>query len=211
MTSSDILEISGPLVLASHNANKLAALKEALLECPVQILTARELGIRSPDETGTTVLENALIKARAVADETGHAAISDDSGFCITALDDLPGAAALDWAGPDGDHTPALNRIGDMLQGRGISSSPARYVTAIAVALPCGSAIAEEGATEGQLVWPPRGQTEGYLSVFALDGDAQTIAEKMGGEDTSATHNIEAYAHRRPTIEKLIRRLHFAD
>ncbi len=204
------LDISGPLVLASHNLNKIAAMKEALAGYPVELLSARQLNLQSPDETGATVLENALIKARSVARQSGHTAISDDSGFFISALDDLPGAAAVDWAGPDGDHTPALKRIGDMLSERGLTTSAARYVTVIAAALPNGTAIAEEGATHGHLVWPPRGKTDGYLSVFADTPGAKTISELMKGQDTGATHDLPVYAHRRPTIDRLVRRLHFS-
>jgi XTP/dITP diphosphohydrolase len=208
--SPEFLRVSSPLVLASHNLNKIAAMKEALVGCPAELLSARQLNLQSPDETGNTVLENALIKARSVAQQCGHAAISDDSGFFISALDDLPGAAAVDWAGPDGDHTPALRRIGDMLSERGLTTSAARYVTVIAAALPEGTAIAEEGATHGHLVWPPRGKTDGYLSVFALSAGANSIAELMVGQDAGTTHDLPAYAHRRPTIDRLMQRIRFS-
>ena len=201
------LSIGTSLVLATHNANKIAALREALQNTPVEIKTAKEFDLGSPAETGSTVLENALIKARAVAQESGHPSISDDSGFCISALDDLPGAAAIDWAGPNGDYNIAIERIGKMLSERNIVSSPARFVTCIALALPDGTAIAEQGATVGNLVWPPRGDTEGYLSVFALPEETETLAVKMAGQSAGETHRIAAYQHRKPATRRLMDRV----
>ncbi|MES0880334.1 non-canonical purine NTP pyrophosphatase [Roseibium sp. SCP14] len=203
------LSIGASLVLATHNANKITALREALRNVPVEILTAKEFDLESPAETGSTVLENALIKARVVAQQSGHPAISDDSGFCISALDDLPGAAAIDWAGPNENYNIAIERIGEMLAERNIVSSPARFVTCIALALPDGTAIAEQGATAGNLVWPPRGATEGYLSVFALSGEAETLAVKMAGQSAGETHRIAAYRHRQPATLRLIDRVRF--
>lgn len=206
---SGSLRILGPLVLGTHNRNKIAALEAALSDVRVKTVSARELNLASPAETGTTVLENALLKARAFARESGHAAISDDSGFCISALDDLPGAAALDWAGPNGDYELALRRIGAAVAAKDIRQSAARYTTCIALALPDGTAIAEEGATHGELIWPPRGKTEGYLSVFAPCGNTRTVAETLDGEDLSSMHELPAYRHRQPTIVRLLKRVTF--
>ncbi|GAA0779446.1 non-canonical purine NTP pyrophosphatase [Roseibium denhamense] len=208
---ADTLTVAGSLVVASHNKNKIRAFKEALSGCPVPVLTAADFKLTSPEENGTTVLENALIKARDVAAQSGQAAISDDSGFCISELDDLPGAAALDWAGPDGNYDVAIERIGTLIGQKNLQTGSARFVTCIAIALPDGTAIAEEGATHGRLVWPPKGPTEGYLSVFALPGETMTVAEQLADVDLAQTHELPAYRHRKATIEKLMARLSFQD
>src|ERR1700709_2630049 len=117
--------LSGRVVIATHNAGKLAEMRELLAPFGIEAVSAGELGLPEPEETGTIFAENAAIKAHAAADATGLPAFADDSGLCVDALDGAPGIFSARWAGPGKDFTAAMSQIERLLQERG-AATPAQ-------------------------------------------------------------------------------------
>src|SRR3954451_373905 len=103
--------LTGKLVIATHNPGKLVEMRELLEPFGVEAVSAGELGLPVPDETGHMFAENAAIKAHAAAKATGLPALSDDSGLCVDALDGAPGLFTADWAGPKRDFHTAMERV----------------------------------------------------------------------------------------------------
>ncbi len=112
--------LTGKVVIATHNAGKLREMRELLAPFGVEAVSAGELDLPVPDETGHMFAENAAIKARAAARATGLPAISDDSGLCVDALDGAPGLFTADWAGPSKDFPAAMARVERELQKRDV-------------------------------------------------------------------------------------------
>ena len=131
--------ISGKLVIATHNPGKLAEMRELLAPHGVEAVSAGELGLGEPDETGETFRANAKIKAVAAAKAAQLPAFADDSGLAVDALDGAPGIFSARWAGPNKDFTVAMTRIERVLQERGATRPPQRsahFVSALCVAWP---------------------------------------------------------------------------
>jgi XTP/dITP diphosphohydrolase len=177
------------LVLATHNAGKLREFQELLAPFGLDIVSAGELGLPEPDETGTTFIENARIKAHASAKASGLIALADDSGLSIDALGGKPGVYTANWAEtPDGsrDFAMAMQRTEVALQEVGAASAEqrkGRFVAVICLAFPDGAAEYYRGEAEGTLVWPPRGELGfGYDPVFLPDGFEKTFGEMSAEE-----------------------------
>jgi XTP/dITP diphosphohydrolase len=173
--------ITGKLVIATHNAGKLAEMRELLAPYGVEAISAGELGLGEPEETGDSFRANAAIKAIAAANAARLPAFADDSGLVIDALDGSPGILSARWAGPNKDFAAAMTRIERLLQERG-ATDPARrkahFVSALCVAWPDGHLEEVEGRADGSLVWPPRGTAGfGYDPVFLPDGLSRTFGE----------------------------------
>jgi XTP/dITP diphosphohydrolase len=186
------------LIVASHNPGKVREITALLGPHGIMPVSAGELGLAEPEETGASFAANAELKARASADAGGHAALADDSGLCVEALDGAPGIYSARWAGPTKDFRIAITRIHDGLRHKGLAASRARFVCALAIALPHGEARIFEGAVHGRLSFPPRGEKGfGYDPIFIADGMEQTFAEI----DPAAKHAI---SHRARAFEKLL-------
>ncbi len=186
------------LVVASHNEGKVREIKALLGPHGIQAISAASLGLPEPEETGTTFAANARIKAEASAKAGHHAALADDSGLCVEALDGAPGIYSARWAGPAKDFRVAMNRIHDELRHKGLSTSAAKFVCALAIAMPSGEECVFEGEVHGQLSFPPRGTRGfGYDPIFIADGMDQTFAEI----DPARKHAI---SHRAKAFEKLL-------
>lgn len=173
--------IEGRLVIATHNPGKLAEMRELLSPYGIAAVSAGELGLGEPDETGDTFQANARIKAIAAAEATQLPAFADDSGLAVKALDDAPGIFSARWAGPSKDFTGAMTRIERLLQERGATTSDQRgayFVSALCVAWPDGHLEEVEARVDGTLVWPPRGTAGfGYDPTFLPDGYDRTFGE----------------------------------
>ncbi len=192
-----------PLVLATHNKNKIDEFRTFLAPYSVQTLTLKELNVPEPEETGTTFAENAALKAIGAAQATGHVAISDDSGLCIHDLDGAPGIFSARWAGLQKDFYAAAERVCSELKARGfqdLSQCRAHFVSALVLAWPNGKHALFEGRVWGRLTWPLRGDKGfGYDPLFIPDGSERTfgemtLAEKHGvplGNGTS--HRAKAF------------------
>ena len=184
------------LVLATHNPGKVGELVELLAPWGVQVVSAGELGLDEPEETGETFVENALLKARAAMVATGLPALADDSGLAVSGLDGRPGVHTADWAGSPRDFTRAMRRVQDEL-----GSNPDRraaFMSTLALVWPDGHREVFEGKVEGELVWPPRGEIGwGYDPMFAPEGSPRTYGE-MPAEEKHAT------SHRARALRKLV-------
>ena len=186
------------LVVASHNPGKVREIKALLGPHGIEPLSAGALGLPEPEETGLTFAANAEIKAHASAEASGHAALADDSGLCVAALDGAPGIYSARWAGPTKDFRIAMTRIHDELRHKGLATSAAKFVCALCVALPSGESQTFEGEVHGRLTFPPRGDHGfGYDPIFIADGMDQTFAEI----DPAKKH---AMSHRAKAFEKLL-------
>jgi XTP/dITP diphosphohydrolase len=179
-------QITGRLVIATHNPGKLAEMRDLLAIYGVDAISAGELGLAEPEETGTTFRANARIKAQAAAKASNMPAFADDSGLTIDALDGQPGIHSARWAGPDKDFRFAMNKIQTLLIERGAKSAERRrghFVSALCVAWPDGHVEEFEATVDGTVVWPPRGtQGFGYDPLFLPDGQTKTFGE-MSSED----------------------------
>ena len=174
-------KISGKLVIATHNPGKLAEMRELLAPHGIEAVSAGELGLGEPEETGKTFLANARIKAVAAAQAAKLPAFADDSGLVVDALDGAPGIYSARWAGPNKDFNEAMARIERLLRERGATAPDARaahFVSALCVAWPDDHLEEVEARADGTLVWPPRGTAGfGYDPMFQPDGYVRTFGE----------------------------------
>jgi XTP/dITP diphosphohydrolase len=173
--------ITGKLVIATHNPGKLAEMRDLLAPYGIEAVSAGELGLGEPDETGDTFRANAAIKAMAAAQVALLPAFADDSGLVVDALDGAPGIYSARWAGEGKDFTAAMTRIERLLQERGATipeQRTAHFVSALCVAWPDGHIEEVEAKAFGTLVWPPRGDAGfGYDPSFQPDGHTRTYGE----------------------------------
>ena len=173
--------ITGKLVIATHNPGKLAEMRELLAPHGVEAISAGDLGLGEPDETGDSFTANAKIKAVAAAKAAQLPAFADDSGLAVDALDGAPGIFSARWAGEGKDFTGAMTRIERLLAERGATlpaQRKAHFVSALCVAWPDGHVEEVEARAGGTLVWPPRGTAGfGYDPMFMPDGHIRTFGE----------------------------------
>lgn len=193
----------GSLVIATHNAGKLKEISALLEPHGLKCLSAGSLGLPEPAETGTTFVQNALLKAHAAAQASGIVALADDSGLAVEALDGRPGVYTADWAerqwfeGSAGrDWFMAMGKVEGMLQERGPEvSRAAAFHCVLALAWPEGESAVYEGRVPGSLAWPPRGTLGfGYDPVFVPAGMEQTFAELDPAEKHRISHRADAFA-----------------
>ncbi|MBR0851214.1 RdgB/HAM1 family non-canonical purine NTP pyrophosphatase [Bradyrhizobium diazoefficiens] len=173
--------ITDKLVIATHNPGKLAEMKELLAPFGIEAVSAGELGLGEPNETGNDFRSNAAIKAIAAAQATKLPAFADDSGIVVDALDGAPGIFSARWAGPSKDFAAAMAQIERLLQERGATTADKRkahFVSALCVAWPDDHLEEVEARVDGTLVWPPRGTAGfGYDPMFLPDGHKRTFGE----------------------------------
>jgi XTP/dITP diphosphohydrolase len=173
--------IAGKLVIATHNPGKLAEMRELLAPYGVEAISAGELGLGEPEESGDTFRANAQIKAAAAANAAQLPAFADDSGLVVDALDGAPGIFSARWAGEGKDFTAAMTRIERLLRERGATTQELRkahFVSALCVAWPDHHLEEVEARADGALVWPPRGTAGfGYDPMFMPDGFTRTFGE----------------------------------
>jgi XTP/dITP diphosphohydrolase len=178
--------LSGRLVIATHNPGKLAEMRELLAPYGIDAISAGELGLPEPDETGMSFRDNARIKAQAAAKAASLPAFADDSGLVVDALGGEPGIYSARWAGPDKDFFRAMKMIDDKLRDRGATTPDQRkahFVSALCVAWPDGHVEDFEARVDGTLVWPPRGEKGfGYDPMFLPDGYTRTFGEMSSEE-----------------------------
>ena len=179
-------QITGKLVIATHNPGKLTEMRELLAPYGIEAISAGELSLGEPEETGTTFEANARIKAVAAAKAAKLPAFADDSGLVVDALDGAPGIYSARWAGPNKDFNEAMARIERLLQERGATAPDKRsahFVSALCVAWPDDHLEEVEARAEGSLVWPPRGAAGfGYDPMFLPEGHKRTFGEMTSVE-----------------------------
>jgi XTP/dITP diphosphohydrolase len=181
------------IVLASHNPGKLREIEALLSPLGVEVVSAGALGLAEPVEDAPDFAGNARIKAVAAATASGMPALSDDSGFCVAALDGAPGVFSARWAGPAKDFAAAMallhERIGDNPDRR------AWFIAALCVAWPDGDTETFLGRIDGAVVWPPRGDKGfGYDPMFVPVGGKLTFGEIEPDAKHAVSHRARAFA-----------------
>ena len=199
--------IKGRLVIATHNPGKLAEMRELLAPHGVEAVSAGDLGLAEPEETGDSFAANARIKASAAAKAAALPAFADDSGIVVDALDGAPGIYSARWAGENKDFTAAMSRIERLLQERGATREQQRsahFVSALCVAWPDGHLEEVEARVDGTLVWPPRGTAGfGYDPMFLPDGHSRTFGEMSSIEKHGLPPLGKGLSHRARAFVKL--------
>ena len=209
---SDIAEIPhrklgpGKLVIASHNKGKLREIGELLAPFGIETVSAGALGVPEPEETGTSFIANAELKARFSADLTGLPALADDSGLCVDALHGRPGIFSARWAEDEEgkrDWMRAMDKVWRETEATEPDAAPAaHFACSLAIAWPNdGQAETFDGRVDGTLVWPPRGDKGfGYDPMFVPVGYDRTFGEL----DPELKHSI---SHRADAFRKLVEAL----
>jgi XTP/dITP diphosphohydrolase len=185
------------LVVASHNPGKVREIRDLVAPHDLSVVSAAELRLPEPEETGSTFAENARIKAEAAAHGAGLPALSDDSGLEVEALGGAPGIYSARWAGPAKDFSVAMQRVADEVRQRGGRQEPgprANFTAVLCLAWPDGEVALFEGKVYGHLVWPPRGARGfGYDPMFVPDGHALTFGEMEPDAKHAISHRARAF------------------
>ena len=196
------------LVIATHNSGKLDEFKTLFAPFGLNLVSAAELGLPEPEETGTTFVENARLKAHAAAGASGLMALADDSGLCVDALDGQPGVYTADWAGVPRNFNNAMQKVEDELRAVGATTPEQRQASfnaTLCLANPDGSDMIFEGIVEGQLVWPPIGDMGfGYDPVFKPHGHEKTFGQMSAKTKHSWALKKPGLSHRARAFAQLV-------
>lgn len=188
------------LIIASNNSHKIGEIKKILSDKFNEILSLREAGIdHETVEDGATFMENALKKAREIAELSGQCALADDSGICVDALGGAPGIYSARFAGEHGNdeknNALLLKKLSDK------ECRAAHYTAAIALVYPDGESVTAEGYMYGKIIHAPRGNGGfGYDPLFVMDGECRTVAEMTAEEKNAVSHRANA-------LRELLRKL----
>ncbi|HMQ40656.1 MAG TPA: non-canonical purine NTP pyrophosphatase [Paracoccus sp. (in: a-proteobacteria)] len=186
------------LLVATHNAGKLAEMKALLAPFGVEVVGAADLGLPEPVETEDNFVGNARIKARAAVAATGLPALADDSGISVDGLDGAPGVYTADWAetGNGRDFAMAMERTWRELEARDAPfPRSAQFRCTLVLAWPDGHDEVFEGVLPGQVVWPPQGsEGHGYDPIFQPDGYSMTLGVMSSEEKNRVSHRAIAVA-----------------
>ena len=200
-------QIAGRLVIATRNPGKLKEMRELLVPFGIDAVSAAELGLDEPAESGATFKANARIKACAAAASSGLPAFADDSGLAVDALGGEPGIYSARWAGPEKDFRRAMQAVEERLRERGAQAPDqrkAQFVCALCLAWPDGHVEAFDAAVYGTLVWPPRGDKGfGYDPMFLPDGHTRTFGEMTNAEKHGLPPAGKGLSHRARAFLKL--------
>jgi XTP/dITP diphosphohydrolase len=201
-------KLTGSLVAATHNAGKLREFRELLDPWRIALVSAGDLGLAEPEETGDTFEANAKLKAFAAARAAKMPALADDSGLCVEALDGAPGIYSARWAGGSKDFSGAMARVErELLAKKALEPWRAYFISALVLAWPDDHVEYFEGRVDGRLVFPPRGANGfGYDPIFLPDGHTRGFGE-MSAEEK---HGIPAdgslaLSHRARAFQMLAR------
>jgi len=186
------------ILIATHNAGKLEEMEQLFSAFGVSVVGAAELGLPEPEETETTFVGNARIKAHAAVKATGLPALADDSGIEVDGLDGAPGVYTADWAEtPNGrDFMMAMTRTHtELIQRAAPQPWTARFCSTLVLAWPDGHDEVFAGTVSGTLVWPVRGALgHGYDPMFQPIGHSQTFAEMTADEKNAISHRADSFA-----------------
>lgn len=183
----------GKLVIASHNAGKVREIGDLLARFQTEVISAGTLGLAEPEETGTTFVANAELKALAAAKAANLPALADDSGLAVDALGGDPGIYSARWAGPSKDFAAAMADVHAKMGAA--ADRAARFVCALALAWPDGHVETFEGVVKGEIIWPPRGGNGfGYDPFFLPLGGSLTFGEMDATAKHAISHRADAFA-----------------
>lgn len=182
----------GRLVIASHNKGKVREIGDLLAPFGVEAVSAADLDLPEPEETGSTFIANAELKARAAAKAANLPALADDSGLEVAALGGRPGIHSARWAGPGKDFAAAMKKIENEIAGN--PDRRANFACALVLCWPDGHCETFLGRVDGRLVWPPRGEKGfGYDPMFVADGMTRTFAEIEPDAKHAISHRADAF------------------
>jgi len=196
------------IIVASHNAGKVREINDLIGPFGFSAKSAAELNLPEPEETGTTFEENAAIKALSAVRATGVPSLADDSGLCVSALDDTPGVYTADWAekedGSGRDFLMAMEKVETALNKIEAKDRRAKFVAVLCLAWPDEHVEYFRGEVEGEIIWPPRGDAGfGYDPIFKPEGYDVTFGEMSAKEkhswdaecdDNGLSHRARAFA-----------------
>jgi XTP/dITP diphosphohydrolase len=197
------------LVLATRNAGKIVELRRILVDTGLEVeLVGTEAfpDLQDVPETGATFADNALLKARTVADATGLPAVADDSGLCVDALNGMPGIFSARWSGRHGDDAANLRLLLGQLADVPDERRGAHFACAAALALPGGDEHVVEGRLDGVVIREPRGTGGfGYDPVFVPVHGTRTTAELTPEQKDATSHRGRAFRALAPLVAELLR------
>jgi XTP/dITP diphosphohydrolase len=186
------------LAIATHNLGKLSEFRDLLGPAGIEVVSAGDLNVPEPEETGATFAENARLKAVFTASTSGLPALSDDSGLAVEALGGAPGIHSARWAGEPRDFERAMARVEEELKAKGATGAGARrakFICVLCLANAAGTVQFFEGTADGHLIWPPRGAKGfGYDPMFVPDGYEQTFGEMDPAQKHAISHRAKAFA-----------------
>jgi XTP/dITP diphosphohydrolase len=193
-----LLQRGERLVVATHNIGKLREIEVLVAPHAMSVVSAADLGLPEPEETGVTFEANAALKAVAAATASGLPSLADDSGLAVDALGGAPGVYSARWAGPEKDFAAAMGRVEEKLQALGATATEhrkAHFVAVLALAFPDGSVDLFRGEVHGHLVYPPRGPNGfGYDPMFVPEGNDETFGEMTAERKRTLSHRARAFA-----------------
>ncbi|AOZ72352.1 non-canonical purine NTP pyrophosphatase, RdgB/HAM1 family [Boudabousia tangfeifanii] len=207
---SDLSLGNAKLVLATHNAHKVGELRTILAQAipgfeADWLIGAADLHLTEPIEDGVTFAANSLLKARAVAEQTGLPAIADDSGICVEVLGGAPGIFSARWCGHHGDDNANLDLLLAQLADIAPEHRQASFVAAAALVLPSGEEFVELGEVKGSLLFERTGEGGfGYDPIFAPEGDYRSMAQLPPEEKNQISHRGRAFRALAPKIAELL-------
>ena len=181
------------LVIATHNAGKVAEFKQLLAPFGVKVYSADELNLDDVEETGTTFAENAELKAKAAAKQSGKYALADDSGLCVDALNGAPGVYSARYA-PNRDFDKAMDKLLGELENTNSSDRTAHFECVLALAAPEGeNCLLFSGKVCGQIAKSKSGSNGfGFDPIFLPEGDSRSFAEYNAEEKAAISHRGRA-------------------
>ena len=209
MTGTHIkLARGSKLVIATHNGGKLKEFKALFSPFGLELVSAGELGLPEPEETGETFIENARLKAHAAASASGVVSMADDSGLCVDALGGKPGIHTARWAGPERDFNIGMARVEEELKLAGADTPEKRkgsFNATLCLALPDGQDMIFEGKAEGRLVWPPVGDLGfGFDPTFMPEGFDITFGQMPADKKHSWTPGQPGLSHRAKAFAQMV-------
>lgn len=182
----------GKLVVASHNEGKVREIRELLAPFNAEVVSAGELGLPEPEETGQTFTANAELKALTAALGANVIALADDSGLAVDGLNGAPGIYSARWAGPTKDFGLAMKKIENALGQN--PDRKAQFICALSLAWPDGHCDTFEGKVAGTLTFPPRGTAGfGYDPIFIPEGFDVTFGEMDQAKKHEMSHRADAF------------------
>ncbi|MCL6430017.1 MAG: RdgB/HAM1 family non-canonical purine NTP pyrophosphatase [Anaerolineae bacterium] len=193
------------LLLATRNPGKLRELRALLASLPLECLSLSDVGIATDiAETGESLEENAILKARGYASLSGLTTLADDSGLEVDALGGEPGVRSSRWAGPAATDADRIRLLLERLQGVPLAARRARFRAVAAIATPDGRLYTAEGRLEGVIADQPRGTGGfGYDPVFLVPSLGKTVAELDPETKNRISHRARAILAARPILEQL--------
>lgn len=191
------MQIISKIVIASHNAGKVREIGELLAPLGFDVVSAAQVDIDEPEETGLTFAENALLKARNSSEKSNLIALADDSGMAIPALGGAPGIYSARWAGENKDFSVAFSRIEKELKEKNIediNTTRASFICSLCLYFPGGENHIFEGRIDGTLQFPPQGEKGfGYDPIFIPDGYDITFAQMDHDKKQLISHRARAF------------------